>query len=88
MRHVRVDFPAVTQDQALELMAHHLQLAYTYFEAISDDDKAVDQELKRLMIDPDMKDIKDYLTPAYRAAVPWLATLRAFHERLHKEHGE
>lgn len=85
MNYLRVDVPAVTQDQALELMAYHLQMAFAYSLNVSDDDAQVDEELRRLMVEPDMAHIKTYQSPAHQAAIPWLATVRAYDAKLKKQ---
>ncbi len=47
--YTNVSFPAVHKDMALELMAHHLQLAHTFYQNIPDDRAANRAELFRLL---------------------------------------
>lgn len=48
---VRTDCLELTQDEALELMTHHLRMAALFFEATSDDTSGNRAEMVRLIGD-------------------------------------
>lgn len=68
-----IDGPAVTRDEALELMVYHLKMAAALYEATPKDDNAVLDEMERLMVDHSLPSRE---APALLAARPWLARIR------------
>lgn len=52
MDYLNISPPKVTRDQALELVAHHLQMAQAYFEATGKDAAEKRAELIRLLCVP------------------------------------
>lgn len=66
-----LDHPAVTRDEALELMAHHLQLAAMYYEATPEDESANRIEVMRIL----SSDVKGHEPPGKIAANAWLQAM-------------
>lgn len=64
--------PAITQDEALELMTHHLQLARVYYQNVSDDTSLVAAEVQRLMHDDNA---------SWALAEPWLAAAEVYYTK-------
>jgi hypothetical protein len=70
-----VDAPRVGQDEALELMVHHLQLAAMYFEATSEDFEECLAEIKRLLEDDPRSAV---------SAIPWYSAISGFYKEVEK----
>jgi hypothetical protein len=77
----KIDMPSVTEDEALELMIHHLSLAAAYYEATSDNQVDNLKEMTRIM-DPK---IPGYQNPALVAARYWLITLDKHYDEIKDE---
>lgn len=68
-----VDAPSVTNDEATELMVHHLQLAAMYFEAVPPNDEQNLREIARLLKDDDRTLV---------AAKPFYLALQRFYDSM------
>lgn len=79
-----VDVPSVTARDAAFLVAHHLSLAASYFEAANVDNDTLVAEIERVMgaIKPPIE------STAARAAVIWLAAITESYDGLDDENGE
>jgi len=64
-----IDVPPVTEDEALELMIHHLSLAASYYEATPNNYDNNYKEMERIMT---LHNIPSYTSPALKAARVWL----------------
>lgn len=68
---LKIDVPPVTQDEALELMVHHLSLAAAYFEAAPENYDDNIKEIERIMT----SEIKGFVSPGLKAAKAWLLAM-------------
>lgn len=75
---VGLDAPRVHPDTATELMAHHLELAAMYFEAIPDKPEENQKELARIVGKHE---------PACIAGLVWLKTIQAYYDKLKEDYG-
>jgi hypothetical protein len=70
--------PRVTDDEATELMVHHLEIAAIYYKNTPDDHDALVAEVKRLM----MRDPPGFEGDALTGALAFLAAIAQYHEQL------
>lgn len=83
MRYLSLDAPRVSQDAALELMVHHLQLAHMLFQATIEDVAAKRREAMRLFTEAQDED-----APEVVAGMEWLARMEEIYEEMKREQGE
>lgn len=76
--------PRVTDDEAVELMVHHLDLAAIYYKNTPDDLAAVETEVKRLMT----RDPPGFEGDAWAGALAFLRAISEYHEKLKAEQDE
>jgi hypothetical protein len=76
MKTLGVDAPRVTPGEALELMAHHLQLAAMYYEATTKNHLWAHKEMERLM-NRDMEN-----SPCFVAARTWLNQIKYAYDEM------
>lgn len=74
---VGLDAPRVHPDTATELMAHHLQLAAMYFEAIPDKPEENVREIERIIGKQE---------PAFIAGKEWLRVIQAYYDKLKEDY--
>lgn len=79
LNRVTIDVPPVTEDEAVELMVHHLALAAAYYEAVPEDGAAVRGEVERLMTD---HQLPTWRSPGLQAACAWLDRIYQAHEAI------
>lgn len=84
MERVGLDsLPAVTEDEALELCVHHLQLAAIYFNNVSHDIEANLEEAKKIIT----RGAPSYVNgnPAWEGAKGFLISSQEAHEQLEQK---
>jgi hypothetical protein len=79
------NLPRTTDDEATELMVHHLELAAIYYKNTPDDYTALITEVTRLM---KRDHPPEFTTDALAGALAFLTAINAYHEELKKENGE
>lgn len=78
---IGIDARRVTRDEATELMAHHIALAVSYYEATPADESAVRVEVERLFDDG----VSGRTGPEVTAARAFLTALNAYYANLKKK---
>jgi hypothetical protein len=76
--------PRVTDDEATELMVHHLEIAAIYYKNTPDDHAAILVEVTRLMT----RELPGFHTDALAGALGFLTAISDYHERLKKQQNE
>lgn len=79
---VEIDSIRVTEDEARELMFHHLLLAQRFFEAIDDDPKEYDTTMKEL------KRTLGHDSAAFEGARAFIVALTNYYDDLKREQGD
>jgi len=83
---VGVDVPPVTEDEALELMVHHLSLAAAYYEATGSNEDENFQEIIRLL--RPLPQMPEYEGAALTAAKSWFQAMRKYYDALEVEYSD
>lgn len=78
---INIDAPPVTNDEAVELTAHHLSLAASYFEATPRDFEQVKEEVLRILAAKNEGG-------RINCAKEWLERINEYYEALRKEQGD
>jgi hypothetical protein len=76
-----LDAPPVTPAKAMAMVAHHLQLAAMYFEAVPDDEVMVKSSI---INDMDEK-VEGYVSPAQVAARAWIDASNTYYRSIDAE---
>lgn len=77
--------PRVTDDEATELMAHHLTLAAVYYKNTPDDHPGLVAEVRRLM---SRDQPPGFESDALCGALAFLAAICTYHDKLRLEQGD